>query len=100
MTERVIPKLASFIVSKIFDVDHEICLQMRLESTKVAMWILPLSVVGYAWVCEKHFHVSAICVMLFIAGFFLMFVSYLSTFSTCVHLLTRSLRTDGYTQAL
>lgn len=47
---------------------------MRLESTKLAMWFLPPSVIGYAWICEKHVHVSAVCVMLFLAGFFSMFV--------------------------
>jgi hypothetical protein len=44
--------------------------QMRLESTKLAMWFLPPSVIGYGWVCEKHVHVSAVCVMLFLVGFF------------------------------
>ncbi|KAI0785153.1 major facilitator superfamily domain-containing protein [Abortiporus biennis] len=27
-------------------------------------------VVAYGWICEKHVHVSAVCVMLFLAGFF------------------------------
>jgi hypothetical protein len=42
---------------------------MRLENAKLAMLWLPLSVVGYAWVCEKHVNVAAICVMLLLTGF-------------------------------
>ncbi|KAG9315513.1 major facilitator superfamily domain-containing protein [Chiua virens] len=45
-------------------------MQMRLESTKLAMPWFPLAVVGYAWACQEHVHVSAICVMLFLSGFF------------------------------
>ena len=48
--------------------------QMRLESTKLAMWWFPPSVIGYAWVCQQHVHISAICVMLFLSGFFSMCV--------------------------
>ncbi|SJL07197.1 uncharacterized protein ARMOST_10540 [Armillaria ostoyae] len=29
-----------------------------------------MSVVGLAWVCQQHVHVAAICVMLFVSGFF------------------------------
>jgi len=47
---------------------------MRLESTKVTMIFLPLSVLGYAWVCQERVHVAAVCVMLFLAGFFSMYV--------------------------
>jgi hypothetical protein len=57
---------------------------MRLESTKVAMWFLPPSVVGYAWVCEKDVHVSAVCVMLFLAGFFSMFVPFKTSLNYCL----------------
>ncbi|KAG0704816.1 vacuolar DHA amino acid exporter [Suillus ampliporus] len=42
--------------------------EMRLESTKVAMW-LPLAVLGYAWVCQERVNIGAVCVMLFLAGF-------------------------------
>ena len=42
---------------------------MRLESSKLAMLWLPPSVIGYAWVCEKHAHVAAICTMLVLIGF-------------------------------
>jgi hypothetical protein len=44
--------------------------QMRLESTKLAMWFLPPSVIGFGWICEKHVHISAVCVMLALVGFF------------------------------
>ncbi|KAH7923830.1 vacuolar DHA amino acid exporter [Leucogyrophana mollusca] len=44
--------------------------EMRIASTKLAMLWLPPSVLGYAWVCEKHVHVAAICIMLFLSGFF------------------------------
>ena len=48
---------------------------MRLQSTLYFMPFLPLSVIAYGWVCQQHVHVSAICVMLFLAGLFSMFVS-------------------------
>ncbi|KAI0629848.1 vacuolar DHA amino acid exporter [Trametes polyzona] len=44
--------------------------EMRLQSTMVPMLFLPPSVIAYGWVCERHVHVAAICVMLFLAGFF------------------------------
>ncbi|OJA21025.1 hypothetical protein AZE42_02330 [Rhizopogon vesiculosus] len=56
---------------------------MRLESTKVAMIWLPLSVIGYAWVCQERVHVAAICVMLFLAGFFSIWI-YTSTLAYVV----------------
>lgn len=43
--------------------------EMRLESSKLAMLWLPLSVIGYAWVCEKHVNVAVICIMLVLIGF-------------------------------
>lgn len=43
--------------------------EMRLASTRPAMWFLPLAIIGYAWTCEKHVHVAAICVMLCLSGF-------------------------------
>ncbi|KAG2144555.1 vacuolar DHA amino acid exporter [Suillus clintonianus] len=42
--------------------------EMRLESTKIAMLWLPLSVIGYAWVCQEQVHIAAVCVILFLAG--------------------------------
>ena len=47
---------------------------MRLQSTLYFMPFLPLSVIAYGWVCQQHVHVSAICVMLFLAGLFSMCV--------------------------
>ncbi|KZP04105.1 MFS general substrate transporter [Athelia psychrophila] len=57
--------------------------EMRLKSTIIAMWFLPPSVVGYAWVCEQHVHVAAVCVMLFLAGFFTLWI-YASTLAYIV----------------
>ena len=47
---------------------------MRLESTKPAMIFLPLSILAYAWLCQKKAHVAAVCVALFFEGFFSMYV--------------------------
>ncbi|KAL1943448.1 hypothetical protein VTO73DRAFT_4523 [Trametes versicolor] len=44
--------------------------ETRLESTAVPMLLLPPSVIAYGWVCERHVSVAAICVMLFLIGFF------------------------------
>jgi hypothetical protein len=68
-------------------------MQMRLESTKVAMVWLPLSVIGYAWVCQERVHVAAMCVMLFLAGFLSMYVTFVS------HFLLVSSAIDGSTPA-
>ncbi|KAG2034587.1 MFS general substrate transporter [Suillus americanus] len=57
--------------------------EMRLESTKVAMVWLPLSVIGYAWVCQEQVNVAAICVMLFLAGFLSIWI-YTSTLAYIV----------------
>ncbi|KAL4070034.1 major facilitator superfamily domain-containing protein [Scleroderma yunnanense] len=46
--------------------------EMRLESTKVLLWWLPPSVIGYAWVCQEHVHIAVISVMLCLIGFFSM----------------------------
>ncbi|KAG2156817.1 vacuolar DHA amino acid exporter [Suillus bovinus] len=43
--------------------------EMRLDSSKVIMLWLPLSVIGYAWVCEKHVNVGVVCTMLVLIGF-------------------------------
>ncbi|KAJ1303446.1 hypothetical protein OPQ81_011636 [Rhizoctonia solani] len=42
--------------------------EMRLQSTKPAM-ILPLFVVAYAWMCEKHVNIAGPVVLLFLSGF-------------------------------
>ncbi|KAH0832264.1 vacuolar DHA amino acid exporter [Lanmaoa asiatica] len=57
--------------------------EMRLESTKLAMWWFPLAVVGYAWVCQQHVHISAICIMLFLSGFLSIWI-YASTLAYIV----------------
>ncbi|KAG2075910.1 MFS general substrate transporter [Suillus decipiens] len=57
--------------------------EMRLASTRPVMWFLPPAVIGYAWVCEKHVHVVAICIMLCLSGFFSTWV-YASTLAYMV----------------
>jgi len=57
--------------------------EMRLRSTLPAMAFLPLSAIGYAWICQTHQPVAAICVMLFIAGFSSMWI-YTSTLAYIV----------------
>ncbi|KAG9315514.1 vacuolar DHA amino acid exporter [Chiua virens] len=57
--------------------------EMRLESTKIAMLWFPPAVIGYAWVCQEHVHVAAICVMLFLSGFFSIWI-YASTLAYIV----------------
>lgn len=57
--------------------------EMRLKSTIIAMWFFPPSVVGYAWVCEKHVNVAAVCVMLFLTGFFSLWVILLAFRTDC-----------------
>ncbi|KAG0704805.1 vacuolar DHA amino acid exporter [Suillus ampliporus] len=57
--------------------------EMRLESTKIAMVWLPLSVLGYAWVCQERVNVAAMCVMLFLAGFLSIWI-YTSTLAYIV----------------
>ncbi|KZT12154.1 MFS general substrate transporter [Laetiporus sulphureus 93-53] len=44
--------------------------EMRLQSTLFPMVFFPPAVVAYGWVCEEHVSVAAVCVMLFLAGFF------------------------------
>jgi len=46
--------------------------EMRLESTKPAAVVLPLSCIAYAWLAQKHVHVSTLCISLFFSGFFSM----------------------------
>lgn len=57
--------------------------EMRLESTKIAMCGLPPAVIGYAWICQERVHVAAMCVMLFLAGFFSIWI-YSSTLAYVV----------------
>ncbi|PIL35228.1 MFS general substrate transporter [Ganoderma sinense ZZ0214-1] len=66
-------------------IDHwsEIRTQMRLESTIIFMPFLPAATIGYGWVCERHVHVAAICVLLFFTGLFLIAI-YSSTLAYIV----------------
>ncbi|EIW78231.1 MFS general substrate transporter [Coniophora puteana RWD-64-598 SS2] len=57
--------------------------EMRLDSTKTVMLFFPPSVIGYAWVCQERVHVAAVCVMLFLCGFFSIWI-YSSTLSYLV----------------
>ncbi|CCL99471.1 uncharacterized protein FIBRA_01489 [Fibroporia radiculosa] len=43
---------------------------LRLQSTLVPMLFFPPSVAAYGWVCERHVSIAAVCVMLFLSGFF------------------------------
>ncbi|KAK0192224.1 MFS general substrate transporter [Armillaria mellea] len=44
--------------------------EMRLNSTLHGLRLFPISVVGFGWVLERHVHISAVCVMLFLSGVF------------------------------
>ncbi|EIM81719.1 MFS general substrate transporter [Stereum hirsutum FP-91666 SS1] len=57
--------------------------EIRLESTKPAMLFLPLVVIAYGWLAENNIHVASLCVMLFFAGFFSIWM-YSSTLSYIV----------------
>ncbi|KAK0204093.1 vacuolar DHA amino acid exporter [Desarmillaria ectypa] len=46
------------------------CPEMRLNSTLHGLWLFPVSVVGFGWVLERHVHISAVCIMLFLSGVF------------------------------
>jgi hypothetical protein len=49
--------------------------QMRLESTKPAMVLLPLSAIAYAWFAQKRMQVASLCTALFLIGFFTTYVN-------------------------
>jgi len=42
--------------------------EMRLKATKLAMPILPASILAYAWMADKHIHIAGIVVALFFVG--------------------------------
>ncbi|KZW03371.1 MFS general substrate transporter [Exidia glandulosa HHB12029] len=50
------------------DPDRKATPESRLESTLIIMWLLPPSVVLYAWFAQEHLHIAALCVALFLAG--------------------------------
>lgn len=56
---------------------------MRLQSTTVATFILPLFVLAYGWTVHYHVHVAAPAIILFLAGFTLVWV-YSSTLTYIV----------------
>lgn len=56
---------------------------MRLESTTIAMLLLPLLVIAYAWTAHFHVHVAAVVIILFFSGFTLLWV-YSSTLAYIV----------------
>ncbi|THH21574.1 hypothetical protein EW146_g47 [Bondarzewia mesenterica] len=57
--------------------------EMRLQSTKPAMFFLPLPVIAYAWLIDKHTHIAPICIALFFSGFFTIWI-YSSTLAYIV----------------
>ncbi|KAF8802128.1 MFS general substrate transporter, partial [Phlegmacium glaucopus] len=57
--------------------------EMRLRSTFLGALFLPPCILAFGWVCAKHVHISALCVFLFLSGFFLVW-SYSSTLAYLV----------------
>ncbi|KDR77434.1 hypothetical protein GALMADRAFT_155380 [Galerina marginata CBS 339.88] len=44
--------------------------EMRLKSTLIGICLLPPFVLGFGWLCQATVHISAICIFLFLEGFF------------------------------
>jgi len=60
--------------------------ELRLQTTWLTrgfMLLLPPSVAAYGWVAQLHLHIAAICVFLFLSGFFCIFL-YASTLTYIV----------------
>ncbi|KAJ7889931.1 vacuolar DHA amino acid exporter [Mycena olivaceomarginata] len=57
--------------------------EMRSKSTGYGLILLPPSVLAFGWVSAKHVHVSALCVLLFLSGFFVIW-AYTSTLAYIV----------------
>ncbi|KIY52437.1 MFS general substrate transporter [Fistulina hepatica ATCC 64428] len=57
--------------------------EMRLRSTLIGLPFFPLFVAGYGWIAYEHVHIAAVCVMLWICGFFSTWV-YASTLAYIV----------------
>ncbi|PPR05871.1 hypothetical protein CVT24_006625 [Panaeolus cyanescens] len=57
--------------------------EMRLKSIMLGAIFLPPCVVGFGWICKSHVHVSALCVFLFLGGFFSIWI-YSSTLAYIV----------------
>ncbi|KAF9050297.1 vacuolar DHA amino acid exporter [Panaeolus papilionaceus] len=57
--------------------------EMRLRSILLGAICLPPCVVGFGWICKFHVHVSAVCIFLFLGGFFAIWI-YSSTYAYIV----------------
>lgn len=57
--------------------------ELRLKSNIYTVFLFPPFILGFGWVCARHVHVSAICVMLFFCGFFSIWI-YASTLAYIV----------------
>ncbi|KAI0061746.1 MFS general substrate transporter [Artomyces pyxidatus] len=57
--------------------------ELRLQSIKPVMFLLPLPVIAYAWLAQEHVHVASLCAALFFAGFFSIWI-YSSTLAYIV----------------
>ncbi|KAF5347001.1 hypothetical protein D9756_011026 [Leucocoprinus leucothites] len=57
--------------------------EMRLRAGILGIIFLPPSIVGFGWVCEHRVHIAALCVLLFISGFFTIWM-YASTLAYIV----------------
>ncbi|KAF9265334.1 MFS general substrate transporter [Marasmius fiardii PR-910] len=57
--------------------------EMRLRSTIHGSILFPIFILGFAWVSDKHVHIAASIVMLFLCGFVVIFV-YTSTLAYVV----------------
>ncbi|KAJ7160911.1 vacuolar DHA amino acid exporter [Mycena filopes] len=57
--------------------------EMRLRSTTYGLCLLPPCVLAFGWVSEQRLHVSAMCVFLFLSGFFAIW-AYTSTLAYIV----------------
>ncbi|KAF9032765.1 major facilitator superfamily domain-containing protein [Panaeolus papilionaceus] len=57
--------------------------EMRLKSILFGAIFLPPCVVGFGWICKFHVHISAVCVFLFLGGFFSIWI-YASTLAYIV----------------
>ncbi|TFK22940.1 MFS general substrate transporter [Coprinopsis marcescibilis] len=57
--------------------------EMRLRSTIFGIIAVPPVTLGFGWICQKHLHVSVVCVFLFACGFLAIWI-YASTLAYIV----------------
>ncbi|KAK7014199.1 vacuolar DHA amino acid exporter [Favolaschia claudopus] len=57
--------------------------EMRLRSTKYAFILIPPCILTFGWLSDQRVHVAALCVFLFLAGFFMIW-AYTSTLAYVV----------------